>query len=102
MQSKIKLRTLKPLNPVTFMEKFFWWWFSEYVCLSTNIENNRVKKYKGTDYIIGQASKDLFKYKLLPVQGDFLPKIYYFTYKIEYTSIRTILFYHKTIIQPRL
>ena len=41
-----------------------------------------LKNDKGTDYVIGWKSKDLFKSKLLPLHGAFLPSVKYFEYKI--------------------
>ena len=41
-----------------------------------------LKKYKGTDFVIGWKSKCLFESKLLPLRGTFLPNKKYLGYKI--------------------
>ena len=42
----------------------------------------KLKKDKNTEYVIGWESKRLFKSKLLPLHGAFLPNIKCFRYKI--------------------
>ena len=41
-----------------------------------------LKEDKGTDYVVGWTSKGLFKSKLLPLHGAFLPNIKYIGHKI--------------------
>ena len=51
----------------------------------------KLKKDKGTDYVIGSKFKGLFKSKLLPLHGAYIPNIKYFGYKIGIQFNRTPL-----------
>ena len=53
----------------------------------------KLKKTKGADYVIGRNSRGLFKSKLHPVHGAFLPNRKYFGYKmgIRFNNIPLVL-----------
>ena len=66
----------------SWQEVFLWWWFSKYVCLSANTWYVRVKKDKGTDYVLSLKSKGVYTSKLKLLHTAFLHSIALSGYKV--------------------
>ena len=92
------LEVQKKLNCLKTKDFFLWenffyiiWWISKHIHLSTNTWYVRIKKGKGTDYVISLKSKAVYNSKLKPLYTAFLHSIK-FSGWLTYRKVRGVCF----------